>query len=283
MHVYNADKKESKSDCYVFKHLGTTPVAAAERIEGMFCHQQNYAINLDLSVSVLDYFGRVIHEKTLQQHLIDFCHHAKKYSISEYFIATSRPLRLLDLWEDDPIGSAGPMVIEQSQISLSEQKEIQAIFYPFSNVVHPHHIFKAMSLKDIKGIKKHYFNNNIFKTELKKRKERSCAIGEDFIHAQYQEIVWLDLTFKLKKWALGKGYDSFVYSNKKEGNGEDAYVTLFPNQLKQTGNAIEFLEEKYLSEMPDIIKEMVERYRGEPSEKIYHALWGQRDPMCYWE
>ncbi|SEI12458.1 hypothetical protein SAMN05660691_03960 [Rheinheimera pacifica] len=283
MRVYNADRKESKFNSKIFRHLGTSPVAAAERVEGMFSHQQHCAINLDYSVSIFDILGRVILEKSLEQHLVDFCNYAKTFHISEYCIIANNPLRLIDLWEDDPIGSAGPMVIDKSQISLSEQREIQAIFHPFYSVIHPPHIFNSMSFKDIKAIKRNYLSNILFKEELKKRKDRSHAIGEDFNIAQYQEIVWLDLTFKLKKWALGKGYDSFVYSNKKEGNGEDAYITLLPGQLKSTGIALEFLEDKYLSEMPKVIKEMVDRYRGRSLEKVYHALWGQNDPMRYWK
>ncbi len=283
MHLYNADRKNSKNKSFILKHLGTSPIAAAERVEGMFSHQQLCSFSSDFSVNVHDISGNIIQTKTLEQHLVAFCNYVKSFSISEYSTHANRPLRLVDLWEDDPIGSAGPMIVEPSEITLSEQREVQDIFSPFSDVVYPQHIFNVMSKKSIKGIKRHYINNVIFTEELKKRKIRSKAIGEDFSQVQYQEIVWLDLTFKFKAWALCKGYDSFVYSNTKEGNGEDTFITLLPNQLKSTGKIVEFLKEKYLEEMPSIIKEMVNGYRNNSFEVAHHALWGQRNPMSYWE
>lgn len=140
-----------------------------------------------------------------------------------------------------------------------------------------------MSNRDIKGIKRSYDTNPLFKVELKKRKYRSESIGESFSKAQFQEIVWLGLTFKLKTWALGKGYDSFVYSNHKEGNGEDSFVTLLPQQAKATGKSFEFLEQKYLAEIPSEICSMIERLRHQRAKLQYHILWAQQNPMFYWD
>lgn len=283
MLVYNSNKKDSKNNNDIFRHLGVSPIAAANRIESMFSHQHKFALNNDFTVTAYDNFSNISHEQTLEQHLANFCSHAKKFSISEYSLGVNRPLRLIDLWEDDPIGSGGPLVVEQSQISSSELKEIQEIFHPFSSVIHPKDIFSRMSKNKIKDIKPRYKNDSVFSAELNKRKKRSVAIGENFNNAQYHEIVWLDFSFKLKEWALGKGYDSFVYSNEKEGNGEDTYITLLPEQLSKTGIVFEFLEDKYLSEMPAILREVVERYRGRPLESVNHLLWGLRDPMRYWK
>jgi len=115
-----------------------------------------------------------------------------------------------------------------------------------------------------------------------KRKNRSKAIGEDFSQAQYQEVVWLDLTLKFKNWAINKGYDSFVYSNTKEGNGEDNFITLLPRQLKRTDNELHFIKDLYLNEMPSVIKRMIDRSRSRSSVIVHHALWGQQNPMRYW-
>ncbi|MDN3523886.1 hypothetical protein QWY79_01230 [Halomonas sabkhae] len=283
MHVYNADRNDSKNKSFVLKHLGISPVSAAERVEGMFAHQKICSIRPDLSVDVHDRSGVVIETKTLEKHLVNFCNYAKQFHISEYLFQPKRPLRLVDLWEDDPIGSAGPMVVDPNEVPISKGGGIKSIFYPFSGVIYPQEVYSKMSKNEIKRIKKSYSNNAVFKEEMGKRKARSKAIGEDFNQAQYQEVVWLDLTLKLRTWALSEGYDSFVYSNIKEGDGEDTFITLLPEQLKSTGNAFKFLEEKYLREMPLAIQEMVNSYHDCSFELIHHALWGQKKPMDYWE
>lgn len=283
VNVYNADRINVKNKSFILKHLGISPVAAAERIEGMFAHQALCSFNHDLSVNVHDFKGKIIESKTLDEHLIDFCKYAKTFSISEYSLAVKNPLRLLDLWGDDPVGSAGPQVVDKDQLTSSQYDEIQKLFSPFTSVIYPQQIFNIMSLKDIKNIKRRYLSNKFFDEEFKKRKFRSRAVGEDFNQAQYQEIVWLDYTFKLKAWALNNGFDSFVYSNNKEGNGEDTFITLLANQFTISGNSLFFQEEKYLSEMPEIIKNMVTSYSNQTFRVANHALWGQKDPMCYWK
>ena len=140
-----------------------------------------------------------------------------------------------------------------------------------------------MSPTAIKAIKRSYSKNVFFAEELKKRKLRSKAIGENFEQAQYQEIVWLDFTFKLKAWALKNDFDCFVYANDKEGNGEDTFVALRQNQVKSTGQFLYFQEDKYLSEMPSIIQGIVKNYNNKPFRVAQHVLWGQQNPMCYWE
>ena len=213
----------------------------------------------------------------------DFCEYTREFHISEYALDVKRPLRLKDLWEDDPIGSGGPDVVDAEQLTDSEKEEIKKLFYPFENIIYPPNIFKVMSNRDIKAIKRRYNTNPIFKTELKKRKLRSYSIGEDFRKAQFQEIVWLDLTFKLKTWALERGYDSFVYKNLKEGSGEDSFVTLHPNQVKATGKSFEFIEQKYLAEISSAIYTMVQRSKDQSVKLQYNVLWGQQDPMRFWD
>ena len=283
MLVYNAHRKDSKTKSMVLKHVGLSSSSAANRIEGMFANQNNCDFGLDYSVNFRDVFKRVINKKSLEQHLTDFCEHVKKFTISEYVFTATKPLRLIDLWDDDPIGSAGPKVVDQSQLTSIEKQEVESIFYPFSEVIYPPHIFSIIPLSEIKRLKQRYSSNCFFKDEFNKRKERSLAIGEDFNHAQYQETVWLDFTFKLRKWALGKGYDSFVYFNKKESNGEDNYITLLPDQLQKTQICLEFLEDKYMSEMPLILRRFIDNWGGQSNETYYHLLWGQSCPMSFWK
>lgn len=284
--VYNADRKGTKSHSFIMKHLGVSPVAAAERIEGMFAHQNICSLNSDCSVNTYDLMGRMISRQPLLAHLHEFCSYTRTFDISEYLLKINNPLRLIDLWEDDPIGSAGPKVVDASELTPSLKKQVNELFTPFSGVIYPQHISRVFSpkdIKDIKGIKRYYSTNKLFSSEFKKRKERSKAVGEDFNQSQYQEIIWLDYTFKLKNWALRNNFDSFVYANHKEGNGEDTYVTLVPNQVSYSGASLEFNEEKYLAEMPKLISEMIGNMGNKPLHMANHVLWAQRDPMCFWE
>ncbi|HCG6853517.1 hypothetical protein P3488_22200 [Vibrio parahaemolyticus] len=257
MYLYNADNKSSV-EVGILKHFASTPKAAADRVEGMFSHQQNSAINSDLTVSILDELGRSV--------------------------IGIKPLRLNDLWEDDPIGSGGAGIIDQTGLSAEEYQEICSIFYPFSGVVMPQNVFGALSVADIKGIEGAYKNNSQFQTELTKRVNRYNAIGEELTEPKYLlEIVWLDLTFKLIDWAIDKGFDSLVYANQKEGNGEDCYVTLKVNQVQKTDVRFEFQEKRYLNEMPQFLASMVNNLRHRPRTTVYNALWGLQDPMRYWK
>lgn len=283
MRVYNADKIHSKSESIIFKHLGTNPSVAANRIEGMFAHQAPIVVTHEGDVTVCDTFGIAIKTIGIDEHLLNFCKFVTQFSIYEYTIQTSRPLRLVDLWEDDPIGSAGPNVVDQTLISTSEKKEIQSLFSPFTDVIYPRDVYSALSKNDIKQIKNSYSGNALFEQEFKKRKTRSRAIGEDFRNAQFQEIVWLDYMLKLRSWALKRGYDSFVYSNTKEGDGSENYVTLLPGQLSSTKRAMTFLEEKYLREMPSRFRNMLIAKQHKPLEVTKHTLWVQKDPMVYWD
>ena len=38
------------------------------------------------------------------------------------------------------------------------------------------------------------------------------------------ESVWVQLTLKLRLWALENKFDSFIYKNDDEGGGDDSYV-----------------------------------------------------------
>lgn len=139
-YVYNADRKDGKKDSFIFKHLGSSPVAAAERIESMFAHQENSSMNDDLSVNIHDLAYRVIGTKSLEQHLHDFCEHTRQFHISEYALDVKRPLRLKDLWEDDPIGSGGPDIVDEEQLTGSEKMKL-GVYSPHSKKSFIPHIF----------------------------------------------------------------------------------------------------------------------------------------------
>lgn len=282
MNVYTAEKQSTTPGAGMFKHVGTSPFAAADRIEGMFAHQRTITFTSQHLVNVHNSSGHIIKTMQLAELLSEFCAFVRQFSIREYSVQFNKPLRLIDLWEDDPIGSAGPNVVDVSSVILDEKMEIQSLFSPFSGVIYPMHVYATFSRNEIKAIRDMYKSNALFQQEFKKRKARSRAIGEDFNQTQYQEIIWLDFTLKLRSWAIAKGYDAFVYSNTKEGDGSDTFITLLSHQLQSTGKSLVFLEEKYLREMPGIIKANLNRCQNTIPEVALHALWGQRNPIPYW-
>lgn len=279
MNVYNADIKKSNDKNLILKHIGTSPFLAAERIEGMFAHQRTCSFNADLTVNIHDKFMNIISTIPFDEHIDNFCKHAKKYHITEYKMDVSKPLRLLDIWQDDPIGSAGPNLIAPNQLSQYQQDQVNNIFYPYKNIIYPHHVFEIISKRDVKGIIKSYSSNAIFISEFRKRKMRSSFVGEDFKAAEPYEAVWLDLTLKFRAWALENGYDSFIYSNTREGKGEDSCVTLLPKQLIKTGHILEFYEDKYLKEIPALIQNILDNKKY---MIMNHIMWGKKNPMPYW-
>lgn len=287
MKVFNASLEGSIKNSPL-THLSTSLSTAAARIEGMFALKERCGFNRGGSISVLDEFNRTIKTKNLEDYLSDFCTHARKFKIYEYVITTKRPLLLVDLWEDDPIGSGGPKVLEQSGLPKRELEKAQALFKPFKDVIYPPHIVGTMTRREIKSIQRSYSQNTIFSKEFKKRKSRYKKINEDFKDIKFSEVVWLDYTLKLREWALRMGYDSFVYKNHKEGNGEDTYVTLLPDQLSITGTTLSFDEQKYLQEMPEIIRQIITKHNSQHSQRsnyqpeVFNLLWGKRNPAPYW-
>ena len=281
MYFYNVSKEKISNDKFVLSHFGSSPDVSADRIDGMFAHQNSYMIQGD-QVNVININGILIEKITIPEFTKFFSEFAKKFYIYEYQVKTERSLRLLDLWEDDPIGSAGPEVVDTKNISPAELNEVYKLFEPFNGLIYIDHVelYIRESLINISGLKKKRETNRIFSNKLKERKNRSIAIGEDFGFKSNTELVWQDLTFKLKDWAISRGYDSFVYKNTKEGNGADTYVTLFPDQGSCTGKVFKFCEQKYLAEMPSFIEKL---YRQQNSHCILTKLmWGKQDPMRYW-
>jgi hypothetical protein len=151
MDVYNGSFKGINKSNFIFKHLSTSSNAAAERIESMFAAQEKCATNADFSVDVIDNKGIITKTKALEEYLLEFCHHANKCVINKYRIKAKKPLRIIDLWEDDPIGSGGPkIIVDLETLPKAEKQEIAKIFEPFKDVIHPHHIFNVFSKKKLK-------------------------------------------------------------------------------------------------------------------------------------
>jgi len=281
--VFSAELASGRRTASILKHFAITPVAAAHRIDSMFASQQLCSTMADFTVNVHDRDGRILRQKNLDQHVGEFSDHARRFRITRYSLEAKRPLRLMDLWEDDPIGSAGPKVVAPEQLTRSETAQINALFKPFNDIAYPPQIHDEYSLTQIRAIKRSYANNKPFLSELHKRKLRSQAINEDYAVAQYHEIVWLDLTFKLKRWAIGRGFDCFVYANHKEGHGQDTFVNLVANQYTNTGESYAFRDVDYRAEMPELMKTMFINPKNRNVVIRGDGYWGQTDPMRYWE
>lgn len=266
----------------------------AYRIEGMFVHQFKFAVREDLTValfhsdmkigqSIGDYFIKNI---SFEEHLQNFCDHMERYEIKGYILDIEKSLELNDCWGDDPIGSGGLKVVDIDRLPPNDVRELKAVFHPFYRVVEQADIYAVYNRKDIKSIQKHYGSNNLFKIELKKRKQRSLAIGQDPLLMQYNEIVWLDLTFRFKDWALSKGYDAFSYINTAEGEGESCYVTLKPGHASEQINvSYKFDREKYLVDarklMPTYIFDTSIKKPKDQEGFDIKGLWFGQIPMKY--
>ncbi len=123
MNTYSSDHLSSKKLSTAFKHVGALPSAGAYRIEGMFSHQRKCIFTESSKVKLLNINNNTIAERTLDEYILEFCQFAEQYAINEYQLNVTNPLRLIDLWEDDPIGSAGPGVIDPSVLSSTEKKK----------------------------------------------------------------------------------------------------------------------------------------------------------------
>lgn len=286
MNVYTTFQgASSRKDILV--HLGDAPYVSANRIEGMFAHQHNVVLQPNGTVFVADVYGRPIKTISLTEHVGNFCAFASNVNIIELALNTHHPLTVRDTWQDDPIGSAGPTLIDRQATTPADVHAIEALFKPFTGIMQPWTINTTLSDSDVVSLHKRYKNNRYFNTALKGRKQRSQAIGEAWTHVKKQEIVWQHYTFLLRAWALNQGYDAFHYLNDKEGKGAHSYVTLTPNQGVPTGREWTFAAERYRAMAPNLIREAFRQkaiqHNNTGVSVTMHALWANQNPMLFFD
>lgn len=235
-------------------HFGSTPTASAERVESMFAAQKKVRITRSGNFEHLNSDNHVIERYSQLQFLNSFCDFAEKIVISEYKSDFKAPLKLVDTWDDDPIGSAGPSVVDHLEITKNQRREVIKIFHPFDGLIYENYPKYVYTDSQIMAIRDSYSTDCRFINELEKRESLAKATGKIFTIRQYPEIVWLDLTFKLVNWSLQGGYDSFVYINECEGSKELTFVCLLSEQCKLSGVSYHFNRDKYLTEMPAIFR-----------------------------
>jgi|TARA_R100001039_G_C1829958_1_gene94362 hypothetical protein len=293
MFLYNSEQRSGASSSSILKHFGSSQ-ASARRVESMFAARS--PCGFDGSDSVVLYSHnqlprRLSHSTVLEQ----FSEFAKDYVISGYQVECHSPLRLNDCWGDDPIGSGGPDILE-GNVTLSNEQRAALVrsFGPFTSTIYPPDVSYRLSKADLKALRQKSQSNRIFKVELAKRKGRIAALGLDLASELPHELVWIDFTLKLRFWALENGFDSFIYTNNGEDQGNDSFVTLQENQTSRAQERLCFNKEKYLDLVSPIFGDFLRsQYELEKQNKLgigsnstsihHHMFWAGVDPMSFWE
>lgn len=283
MKVYQASTTTNKNA--VLGHFSETPSICALRVSSMFCdkHRIELFIPNQDKLLVKNTYSRVKKETTLKEYTREFTNFANLFSIQEYILNIKNPLWLIDCWEDDPIGSVGMEAInreniEQDKMAILEKRLLE--YAPFlgkdsTNILPPEYVPPSMS----NYILTKRQPNKIFQQEFLKRKNRSEQLGEDFERMKPLELVWLESTFLIKEWAEELGYDSFIYKNDAEGNGQYCFIPLKEEQITKTNKSFSFSLEEYQRIVPELIRNR----QNYPIEQNKYFLWGYQDPMKYWK
>lgn len=233
-----------------------------------------------------DYYGKPLgfkDPKIVTNKFTKFMSEAKVFALS---LEQLNPLRLIDCWDDDPIGSGALSLFGTfNAVSADQGEELKEIFHPFSNVIYPVDVHTKLAQKDIQKILLRRSKDTLFHVEFEKRRKRSKTLGENFNIAAVHELVWVDYTLKLRDWALQKKYDSFVYKSNGEVIGEDSYVTLKHNQIKNPDTVYTFDSDMYLKvAAPNYIsslKKMASESIG--SNKIMNTYWCGYPSDMFWK
>ncbi len=271
-------------------HFGTIN-AAAHRIESMFNAQSLIMFDAEADrFTVTDKRTGISKVETIDQRLIEFSKFFESHTISEFEVDIHSSLRVNDCWQDDPIGS-GAMELFTGNTTLTGRQliELEHLFSPFKRIIYPDHVHGLLSRNKIKEVIKASKSNSIFKLELKKRKDRLVAIGSFHKDEMYHEAVWVDLTLKLRLWAMKNNFDSFVYKNDGEGGGSDSYVALMANQAKDSKRKLKFDSQAYIETISPIFKDYVKQQFNQIKShelrysipKMLYMFWSGKNPSDF--
>jgi hypothetical protein len=273
------------------KHFGSK-LAAAHRLESMFSSQSRRAFNLDDGhFHVIDYKAGSTKNESIAEAVSALCQFMSSMVIYQVNVDINNPLRLHDCWQDDPIGSGGLCIFEKNEtLSASQRKSLESIFSPFKGVIYPPTVRQLVNPKTVASILKSASGNALLKDQLSQRKERLIAIGQYSKDEMFHEAVWVDLTLKLRLWALENGFDSFVYENTSEGGGEDSYVVLRHNQVENIVGKYLFDSEKYTKAISaDFLAYLHSTYSaslvnstGSKKPIVANLFWANLDPLNFW-
>lgn len=283
-HGAEFNQKESNP---VLRHMGSM-LAAARRLESKYAAQANRLYAGGDKFIIVEHDGRQ-RQETLAQTLSRFCGYMNNCRIVSVDVNVRSSLRLHDCWDDDPIGSGGLKIFSScSELSLQQHDQLRAIFSPFVDVIYPDHVHALLPREKIKRIYKSASSNALFKDLLAGRKSRLVAIGKYDVESMYHEAVWIDLTLRLRLWAIENGFDSFVYENTLEGAGEDSYVILAASHMSKPNYEYTFNSEKYLNTVLPIFKQFLQETLLDHSQRfdsasiVQHIFWSGLDPLLFW-
>lgn len=274
----------NKENAGILSHFGSM-TAAAHRLDSIYVTQQPRTFTSTGTFKLFDTKLRPVRDETAQeavQRFADFMQHAV---LAEYSVDIKNPLHLKDCWTDDPIGSGALEIFQDNmQLTREQRQELDALFHPFENVIYPEHVAKLLSKNDVLQIKEKRAKDTLFQQEMQKRRYRSEKLGIPFHYAEEQEVVWTDLTLKLRTWALQNKFDAFAYKNDSEGQGEESYVTLAQsNKIQRTGN-FKFNRKSYLETIAPVFDDFL---KSVPSKNIDSKLvtglyWAGHDAADFW-
>ena len=256
---------------------------AVERAESLFMNKGHYRAFHDgkcLLINDLETL-QVVGTQTPEEALEDFKNFMAEIHIKSYSVDIKNPLRLVDVWEDDPIGSGALEIIDRcSQLSQTEHEELRELFHPYQTIIYPEDVARLSTAQDIARMLEEGKKDPVFVNELEKRRMRSESLGIPFELAARQEIVWVYLTTKLRTWALENGYDSFVYQGRHEGQALDSYVTLKDTQISNAGKSVTFNAEAFMQDVMPIFSKFISENR--PEELGTAVYWAGHNPTEYW-
>ncbi len=243
MILYHSSKNKPEDALQPLIHLGSQ-IAAARRVETVFNGAFIHAVTAANQFNVYDQKGTLLRSETTEDYMKSFSKFAEQRALYAITVDFQNPLRLTDCWDDDPIGS-GAMAIfkDNDQLTDAERISLQKLFYPFTSVIYPDDVYERLDQEDIREMQHTVTGDPLFKSELRKREERASIIQPFNPPA---EIVWAAMTMRLRKWALERGYDSFVYENTGESEG-DCYVPLEMPPTKALSGILKFSSDEYVA------------------------------------
>ncbi len=280
--MYRAARLSNETQ--TLQHYANEFDVAITRAIAIFAGIEQYRANSDGTFLYSPNNGGTITTITPEQFKEAFLDSMKAVTICEYEKPKGKPLKLNDVWLDDPVGSGGTKILDMNVLTEKQISELKAIFSPFNGLIYPQHVTEHYSKNEISKIYKQITKTKLGKDEMASRKFRSLTLGESWSLSKPQETIWIYLTLELRKWALNGGYDYFSYVNMHEKDGSICYVALSDNTFGKPIAKYRFDHERY-SELP--ASEIVARanafaLKGESSAQIDDFIWCGYAPSNYW-
>lgn len=254
----------------------------------MFAHQETRAFTSDGSILTLN-SKQEPSQETPEEAISSFVDFIEVYSINEYECVIAKPLRLHDCWDDDPIASGDLQIFKDSNLPASDLQELQNIFGSFHTPIYYEHVMNRYSHDQLENMLANAMARPIYAAEFNKRMNRMRAIGCDPKVQIPMEIVWVDLTLKVRDWALSKRYDSFVYTNQGEDKGVDSYILLNQAQGSPSGKVHHLNKQKYLNNVGAQFGKFLSMTAAESASRTTapitvqnHVFWGGQNPTGFW-